>query len=121
MERRGVSVALACRAFGVSETCFRCSLKVHDENEEIADLLVKLTDARKTWGFGVCFLHLRYVKDHPWNHNRVYRIYCALELILRIKPRKRLERDKPDVLAVQDAPNMTLSMRCPVSECPHSP
>jgi hypothetical protein len=38
------------------------------ENEEIADLLTGLTDARKTWGFGLCFLHLRNVKGHPWNH-----------------------------------------------------
>lgn len=28
------------------------------------DLLVGLTDARKTWGFGLCFLHLRNVKGH---------------------------------------------------------
>jgi putative transposase len=80
------------------------------ENEEIADLLVGLTDARKTWGFGLCFLHLRNVKGHPWNHKRVYRIYCDLELNLRIKPRKRLKRDKPDALAVPEAPNMTWSM-----------
>jgi putative transposase len=108
--RRGVSIALACRAFGVSETCYRYSPKLKDENEEIADLLVGLTDARKTWGFGLCFLHLRNVKGHPWNHKRVYRIYCALELNLRIKPRKRLKRDKPDVLAVPEAPNITWSM-----------
>lgn len=68
--------------------------KLKAENEEIADLLVGLTDARKTWGFGLCFLHLRNVKGHPWNHKRVYRIYCELELNLRIKPRKRLKRDK---------------------------
>jgi putative transposase len=62
VERRGVSIALACRAFGVSETCYRYSPKLKDENEEIADLLTGLTDARKTWGFGLCFLHLRNVK-----------------------------------------------------------
>jgi putative transposase len=50
------------------------------------------------------------VKGHSWNHKRVYRIYCQLELNLRIKPRKRLKREKPDVLAVPDAPNMTWSM-----------
>jgi putative transposase len=50
------------------------------------------------------------VKGHPWNHKRVYRIYCQLELNLRIKPRKRLKRDKPDVLAVPNAPNVTWSM-----------
>jgi putative transposase len=113
VERRGVSVALACRAFGVSETCYRYSPLLSDENEQIADLLTGLTDARKTWGFGLCFLHFRNVKGHQWNHKRVYRIYCELELNLRIKPRKRLKRDKPDALAVPDAPNVTWSMRCP--------
>jgi len=110
VERRGVSIAVACRTFGVSETCYRYSPLLSDENEQIADLLVGLTDARKTWGFGLCFLHLRNIKGHPWNHKRVYRIYRALELNLRIKPRKRLKRDKPDALAVPDAPNMTWSM-----------
>jgi putative transposase len=110
VERRGVSVAVACRTFGVSETCYRYSPLLSDENEQITDLLVGLTDARKTWGFGLCFLHLRNVKGHGWNHKRVYRIYCKLELNLRIKPRKRLKRDRPDALAVPDAPNMTWSM-----------
>jgi len=110
VERRKVSIALACRVFGVSETCYRYGPKLRAENEEIADLLVGLTDARKTWGFGLCFLHLRNVKGHPWNHKRVYRIYCELELNLRIKPRKRLKRDKPDALAVPEAPNITWSM-----------
>ena len=62
------------------------------ENERIADLLIGLTNAKKdkfsqTWGFDLCFLYLRNVKGHPWNHKRVYRIYRELELNLRIKPR----------------------------------
>ena len=72
--RHQVSIALACRAFGVSETCYRYSPKLKDENEEIADLLVELTDARKTWGFGLCLLHLRNVKgqrrQRPGIHQR---------------------------------------------------
>jgi putative transposase len=43
--RRGVSIALACRTFGVSETCYRYSPLLSDENEQIADLLVGLTTA----------------------------------------------------------------------------
>ena len=62
VERRGVSIALGCRTFGVSETCYRYSPLLSDENDQIADLLVGLTEARKTWGFGLCFLHLRNVK-----------------------------------------------------------
>jgi len=42
-------------------------------------------------------------------------IYCELELNLRIKPKKRLKRDKPDALAVPDGPNHTsLSMIVPI-------
>ena len=108
--RRGVSIALACRTFDVSETCYRYSPKLSDENEQIADLLVGLTAAKKTWGFGLCFLYLRNVRGHGWNHKRVYRIYRELELNLRIKPRKRLKRDKPDALTVPICPNMTWSM-----------
>ena len=59
---KGISIALACRTFGVSETCFRYSPKRDDENEQIADLLIGLTKARKTWGFGLCFLYLRNVQ-----------------------------------------------------------
>ncbi len=44
--RRGASIALACRAFGVSETCYRYGPKLRAENEEIADLLLGLTEAR---------------------------------------------------------------------------
>jgi len=108
--QRGVSIALACRAFGLSEACYRYSPTLSPENERIGDLLIGLTNAHRTWGFGLCFLHLRNVKGHPWNHKRVYRIYRELELNLRIKPRRRLVREKPDELAVPEAPNKTWSM-----------
>lgn len=96
---------MSCRAFGVSESCFRHSPQLSDENEQIADLLVRLPDAHKTWGFGLCFLHLRNVQGHVWNHKQVYRIYRGRELNLRIKPRKRLKRDEPGALAVPASTN----------------
>lgn len=107
---RSASIAMACRAFSISETCYRYQPKLSDENELIADWLVALTNAKKTWGFGLCFLHLRNVKGFGWNHKRVYRIYRELELNMRIKPRKRLQREKPEPLAVPKAPNEVWSM-----------
>ena len=41
----------------------------------------------------------------------MYRIYRELELNLRIKPRKRLVREKPQPLAVPTAINQVWSMR----------
>lgn len=110
VREKRVSVALACRAFGVSETCYRYEATLCDENAEIADWLLRLTGAFRNWGFGLCFLYLRNVKGKGWNHKRVYRIYRELELNLRIKPRKRLKRDKPDALAVPEVPNEVWSM-----------
>lgn len=44
--------------------------------------------------------YLRNVKRYCWNHKRVYRIYRELEPNLRIKPRNRIVREKPEPLAV---------------------
>ena len=85
-----MSIRLACEAFGLSESGYRYRSKLNAENDRIADWLVRLTDNQRNWGFGLCFLYLRNVKGHRWNHKRVYRIYCELELNLRIKPKKRM-------------------------------
>ena len=58
----------------------------------------------------MCYLYLRNVKHFAWNHKRVYRIYRALELHLRIKPRRRLVRATPQPLAVPAAINQVWSM-----------
>lgn len=110
VETKGVSVALACRTFGISETCYRYAPKQRAENEVIADWLLRLTNANHSWGFGLCFLHLRNVRGFSWNHKRVYRIYRELDLNLRIKPRKRLKRERPEPLAVPQAFNEVWSM-----------
>jgi putative transposase len=84
VEKYQVSIRLACQIFGISETCYRYQSKLSSENAEIADWLLRLTTANKRWGFGLCFLYLRNVKQKSWNHKRVYRIYRELELNLRI-------------------------------------
>ncbi len=107
---REISIRLACRIFDISETCYRYQAKNSQENDKIADWLLRLTQAYKSRGFGLCFLYLRNVKGFPWNHKRVYRIYRELELNLRIKSKKRLKRKKPDALAVPEQINDTGSM-----------
>ena len=102
---KGVSIRLACSAFSISETCYRYIGQLSSENEEIADWLVKLTDKENDWGFGLCFDYLRNVKGFKWNHKRVYRIYCDLALNLRIKPKRRLKRNKPEPLKEPARPN----------------
>lgn len=110
VSNKAISVRLACQIFVVSETCYRYQPKFSGENAVIADLLVRLTHNQRNWGFGLCYLYLRNVKGFQWNHKRVYRIYRELELNLRIKPKKRLVRQKPEPLSVPEAINDCWSM-----------
>ena len=110
VSNKAISVRLACQIFVVSETCYRYQPKLSGENAVIADLLVRLTHNQRNWGFGLCYLYLRNVKGFQWNHKRVYRIYRELELNLRIKPKKRLVRQKPEPLSVPEAINDCWSM-----------
>ena len=110
VNEREVTICLSCKAFGISEYCYRYEPKLSEENDLIADWLIRLTNNQRNWGFGLCFLYLRNVKGFGWNHKRVYRIYKELELNLRIKPKKRIKRETPEPLSVPTAPNEVWSM-----------
>ena len=105
-----LNIRQACDAFGISQTCYRYEKKLVSENEMISDLLIEITSKNRNWGFGLCFLYIRNVMGLAWNHKRVYRIYCELELNMRIKPKKRIVREKPDRLSVPDSVNCMWSM-----------
>jgi len=105
-----VSIRLVCQAFLISESCFRYQSIMQDENAEIEKWLIALTERHADWGFGQCFAYLRNVKGFCWNHKRVYRIYRELELNLRIKPRRRLNRNVPEPLKTPTKPNQVWSI-----------
>jgi putative transposase len=107
---KGQSIRRACVDLGISETCYRYEPKLSSENDRIAEWLMRVTDGQRNWGFGLCFLYLRNVKGFSWNHKRVYRIYCELELNLRIRPKKRMLREAPAPLTIPAAKNEVWSM-----------
>ena len=110
IQKHGISIRQACRALFISLSCYRYQPVYSDENALIAQWLIRLTEEHRSWGFGLCFLYLRNVRGFRWNHKRVYRIYRELELNLRIKPKKRLIREKPEPLSVPEAINQVWSM-----------
>lgn len=110
VNERGFSIRLAAACFWMSESAYHYTRKLSSENLYIADWLIKLTTTHRRWGFKLCYLYLRNVKGYQWNHKRVYRIYKELELNLRIKPKRRIKRDKPDALSVPCQINDVWSM-----------
>src|SRR5690606_5632112 len=110
LAHRAVSIRIVCAAVGISESCYHYQAKLSEENDVIADWLIRLTTAQRNWGFGLCFAYLRNIKGFTWNHKRVYRIYRELELNLRIKPRRRIVRERPIALGTATAVNQMWSM-----------
>ena len=110
VKTRLINIRFACQIFSVSESCYRYTPLLSEENQLIANWLICITNNQRNWGFGLCFLYLRNVKGFGWNHKRIYRIYCELSLNLRIKPKKRLTREKPEPLEVPESSNESWSM-----------
>lgn len=114
----GTPVTELCREHGMSSAAFykwRAKYGGMDASlmarmKELEAENMGLTSRQRNWGFQLCFLYLRNVKGFKWNHKRVYRIYRELELNLRIKPKRRLYRDKPEPLAVPQNINEVWSM-----------
>jgi putative transposase len=109
---KNISIAKSCEVVKISESCYRYNAKRQSENEQIADLLVSLVNDpfKRRWGFGLCFAFIRNVLGYRFNHKRVYLIYCELELNLRIKPKRRIKREKPEALSVPTRQNQQWSM-----------
>lgn len=47
-----------CRAFQISQACYRYEAKHHVENEEIANWPLRLMDNNRNRGLRLCFLYL---------------------------------------------------------------
>ena len=66
---------------------------------DIAELLHEVTKRFVAWGFWMVFHFLRR-QGHPWNHKRVYRIWKAEGLHLRLPPKRpKIRRQYQDLLA----------------------
>lgn len=90
------SVRRCCRVLGFRRQTYYGRKKGYRPEEldtRIADLLHQLTKRFVAWGFWMVFHYLRR-QGHPWNHKRVYRIWKAEELHLRLPPKRPKIRRK---------------------------
>lgn len=79
------------------------------DDAEIKAYLLELAMEHKRWGFEKMMLQAK-SDGKPWNHKRVYRVYCELKLNIRVKPRKRLPKGEAKALVYPIRPNVCWSM-----------
>jgi putative transposase len=79
-------------------------------DELIIHELRQLAETQPRWGCDKMTDYLRNQAGHAWNHKRIHRVYRALALHLKRKPKKRLPARAPQTLAVPEQRNQTWSL-----------
>ncbi len=93
---------------GISDSVYRYQPDAHRDDEVIMTLQ-EAVDRYPAYGFSKLFKILgRW--GHGWNHKRVYRLYCALNLNKRRRGKKRLPSRHPEPLVVPAQANHCWSM-----------
>jgi len=87
----------------ISGTAYRYPTKKPDD-DEIKQQLQRLAERKPRWGFGKMRDYLKN-QGYGWNHKRIHRVYCEMDLNLRLKPRKRLPARKPEPLVQPERAN----------------
>ena len=98
----------ACRTIQLSRCVYRYQEK-RSTDKSIIQELRQLADKQPRWGCGKMTDYLRN-EGHAWNHKRIRRVYRALSLHLKRKPKKRLPVRAPQTLAVPEQQNQTWSL-----------
>jgi putative transposase len=104
----GASQRLACRAVGISRSTYHYRPDMRRDDELITALQAAV-ERYPAYGFSKLFKILRR-QGHVWNHKRVYRVYCLLNLNKRRRGKRRLPSRNPEPLAVPGMANQCWSM-----------
>ena len=92
VKEEGLSITASCRCVGLSRSAW---YRVPDDwtvrDAEIIAGLAALVEGRPSRGFWKCRKLLRR-QGKPWNHKRIYRVYCRMKLNLRRRAKRRLPK-----------------------------
>ncbi|WP_240464898.1 IS3 family transposase, partial [Paraferrimonas sp. SM1919] len=100
-----LTIAHACRAIGFNRSSYyRAPKDWHIADKPIIDALNGILEKAPQAGFWKCFYRLKN-KHYPWNHKRIYRVYCRLGLNKPRRIKKQLDKRTPAPLEVANKPN----------------
>ncbi len=106
----GLPVQRACRAVGLGRaTYYRPLVDWARRDAPVIAALTALVAAKSRWGFWKCCDRLR-LSGHPWNHKRLWRVYCQLRLNLPRRTKKRLPVRCRQPLVVVPQPNVVWAL-----------
>jgi putative transposase len=100
-----LSVRRACAAVGLSRGAYYRPADDTTRDDEVVAVLNELVDAHPGWGFWKCQRWMRR-NGRPWNHKRVWRVYCSMKLNLKRRAKKRVPPRERQTMEVIPLPNV---------------
>jgi len=98
-----------CRCIGLSRAAYyRTSVIASDRDADVITALNALIERHPRWGFWKSRKALRRL-GYPWNHKRVYRVYCELRLNQKRRAKRRLPLRIKQPLLTPERPNQVWS------------
>ena len=100
------SVRRACAAVTLSRSAFyRPPQDRTRRDTRLEAALNEQVEANPRWGFWMIYDRLR-LDGKPWNHKRVYRVYCNMRLNLPRRTKKRIPTRERQPMIVEPAANV---------------
>ena len=87
-----LSIKRSCQLVNLSRAAYyREENKFAVRDAPVVEALNAVVAKHGRWGFWKCHARLR-LEGHPWNHKRVWRVYCQMKLNLPRRVKRRLTR-----------------------------
>lgn len=99
-----LSYRRSCHVLRLSRSVYRYQ-PADKKDEDVMDTLLELTERYPRYGIYKGSANM----GHGWNHKKVYRVYCMLDLNIQRKGKRRIPLRERRPLTVSFSPNQTWS------------
>jgi len=103
-----LSVQRSCKCIGLSRAAYYSAKSDEDRDAEVIIAINAVIEKHARWGFWKCFKALRR-QNYLWNHKRVYRVYCQMNLNQKRRAKRKLPKRERQPLTVPERPNQVWS------------
>jgi putative transposase len=109
VSEHNLSVQKSCKCIGLSRAAYyRDTTALENRDAEVIAAINGMLEKHARWGFWKCFKALK--RHHQyWNHKRVYRVYCQMNLNQKRRAKRRLPKRVRQPLLVPQQPNQVWS------------
>ncbi|UNH25633.1 IS3 family transposase [Moellerella wisconsensis] len=106
LKEAGLSVIKACKLTSLSRaTFYHQQIDWRKKDQVVIDAIQSVLAKSPQSGFWKCYFRLRF-QGYPFNHKRVYRVYCRLGLNQKRRVKKVLPKREKRPLVIEKVPNI---------------